>query len=402
VTLTEGRIDESGIQRLRDLIDHPLRNSFQFNTEVTYDGLRHLVWGVGDDNPLWLDPAYALASPYGRQIAPPQYLYTIHHTLVQVGLPGVHGFHSGTTWRLHRPLYVGEKPTALCWIADVVERPSKFGGTSVFIYFRTAFGDEQGRLIADSLSYTIRVERAKSRQSNKEGDVTMKSWSPEELQPVEDEAVAAQRRGGEPRLWDDVEVGQQLERLIKGPLCLTDMVAWYAGSNQVYHPGFAPALKHYRRHPNWAFRDPQFGVLQPNARVHDLVEVAQAAGVPGPYDIGVQRHQWLFQLLTDWIGDAGFVTECSAQYRKFNLFGDIQYLNGTVTGKRVVDGEHLVDLEVWAENQRGEVTMPGTATVALPDRTGGSAPARRHAESALTVRDFVAETSPALLEHLPH
>ena len=32
------------------------------------------------------------------------------------------------------------------------------------------------------------------------------------------------------------------------------------------------------------------------------------------------------------------------------------------------DGAALVDLEIWAENQRGEITAPGQATVMLPSR----------------------------------
>jgi hypothetical protein len=39
-----------------------------------------------------------------------------------------------------------------------------------------------------------------------------------------------------------------------------------------------------------------------------------------------------------------------------------------VTQKYVKEGETLVDIDCWAENQRGEVTMPGLATVRLPLR----------------------------------
>ncbi len=33
------------------------------------------------------------------------------------------------------------------------------------------------------------------------------------------------------------------------------------------------------------------------------------------------------------------------------------------------DGVHLVDLDVWAENQRGEKVVTGRATLLLPTRT---------------------------------
>ena len=42
---------------------------------------------------------------------------------------------------------------------------------------------------------------------------------------------------------------------------------------------------------------------------------------------------------------------------------------GKVSKKRVEKGEHLVDCEVWSENQNGEITAPARGTVVLPSRT---------------------------------
>jgi hypothetical protein len=46
--------------------------------------------------------------------------------------------------------------------------------------------------------------------------------------------------------------------------------------------------------------------------------------------------------------------------------GDLTRCKGVVTAKRVEDGKHLVDADIWAENQREERTAMGTATVELP------------------------------------
>ena len=54
--------------------------------------------------------------------------------------------------------------------------------------------------------------------------------------------------------------------------------------------------------------------------------------------------------------------------RRFNVYGDTQWLKGKVVGKHIENETPLVDLEIWAENQRGEVTAPGQATVILPSR----------------------------------
>ena len=53
-----------------------------------------------------------------------------------------------------------------------------------------------------------------------------------------------------------------------------------------------------------------------------------------------------------------------------NLNGAIEK-HPELAGKSIEDGRCVVDLEVWCENQRGEVSAPGSARVILPSRAGG-------------------------------
>jgi hypothetical protein len=48
--------------------------------------------------------------------------------------------------------------------------------------------------------------------------------------------------------------------------------------------------------------------------------------------------------------------------------GDTTICSGRVVGKREIGIHHVIDLEIWSTNQRGEITAPGTATVILPTR----------------------------------
>jgi len=73
-------------------------------------------------------------------------------------------------------------------------------------------------------------------------------------------------------------------------------------------------------------------------------------------------------LVTNWMGDAGCIKRIRTQMRRFNIMGDTTFCKGTVVKKYVKDNTPLVDIEIAAENQRGEVTTPGLATVALPSR----------------------------------
>ena len=68
------------------------------------------------------------------------------------------------------------------------------------------------------------------------------------------------------------------------------------------------------------------------------------------------------------MGDDGWLWKLSVQHRRFNYIGDTTWVRGEVTGKRVVDGHHIVDVALRCENQNGTVTSPATASVILPTR----------------------------------
>jgi hypothetical protein len=95
---------------------------------------------------------------------------------------------------------------------------------------------------------------------------------------------------------------------------------------------------------------------------------ARAVGVPGAYDYGPQRVSWLGHLLSNWMGDDGWLHTLNIQVRRFNIVGDLTRCHGVVTGKRLDGLQPLVDCDVWTENQRQERTAVGTATVGLPSR----------------------------------
>jgi len=83
------------------------------------------------------------------------------------------------------------------------------------------------------------------------------------------------------------------------------------------------------------------------------------------------RAAWVSHLVTNWIGDDGWLAEVDLQMRGFNYHGDIHNCTGAVTAKG--DGpEDVVSLEVFATSQRDEVTTRGTAKVLLPSKDTGA------------------------------
>jgi hypothetical protein len=98
---------------------------------------------------------------------------------------------------------------------------------------------------------------------------------------------------------------------------------------------------------------------------------------PGIIIHGTLKRQWLIQMLTDWVGDDGWLKRIHTQFRAMDYprkmktlggseDGDTWVCKGKVTGKSEKDGKYLVECEIWLENNKGEVTTSGTATVSLP------------------------------------
>src|SRR5260370_16382467 len=71
------KITEEGLEDLRKRIGVPITDTVEpWNFEATRDGIRHYAHGIGDDNPLWTDPAYAAKTRHGTIVALPSFLFS--------------------------------------------------------------------------------------------------------------------------------------------------------------------------------------------------------------------------------------------------------------------------------------------------------------------------------------
>ncbi|MFC2003728.1 acyl dehydratase, partial [Chloroflexota bacterium] len=214
-------------------------------------------------------------------------------------------------------------------------------------------------------------------------------WTESELKKVEEEVLSEEIRGSDTRYWEDVVVGEELKPVVKGPIGLTDEVAYIAAGGAPI-PRLAAhgvSLRQYRKHPAWAFRDPNSYALEPIFAVHYNKEAAKAMGLPMQYDVGFQRQCWQIHLLTNWMGDEGWLNQTYAEYRRFVYHSDVVWVKGKVTKKYIDDnGEPCVDIETNAVNQRGEEIMPGHATILLPSREHDAWPLNHRLGAARPVK----------------
>lgn len=375
--VSEGLITDEALAKWRERIGTKLRIGNIFNEWVTSDTLRHFADGIGDLNQLWRDNEYAAHSAWGGVIAPPSFFYSVFPTWVLQGLPGVHAFHSGNDWTFYRPARLGDKITPECIFTGFEEKSSKFAGKLVMEKQQANFYNQRRELLAKTDLWIVRTERAAARSSGKYHSIQLPHpWKEEELAQVEEDVLSEQVRGANTRYWEDVEVGEELQPVVKGPFGLTDMIAYCVGAAPVQILAHGLSLRLYRQHPAWGFRDPYTYAMEPVYSVHYNQAAANAAGLPYPYDVGAQRQCWLIHLLTNWMGDEGWLKKNYAEYRKFVYLSDVVWFKGKVTNKYLdEDGEYAVDIETHGINQRGEDTIPGRSTVVLPSRTAKTSPA---------------------------
>ena len=371
---TSTKITEEMIEEMRATRLHEITPRYFFNRYSTFDSMRHWVEGLGDPNPLFRDEDYAKTTRWGSLINHPTFYFSTAMFSSPMGLPGVHGLHSGTDWEFFKPLRPGDEVKAQECLFDIIEKPSAFAGRMFHQTWRSTYRNQNGDTTAICYSHAMRTERDTAKDRGKYAGIEPHRWNAEELAEI-DAAYASELtaacRGSQPRYWDDVKVGEAMSPIVRGPLTVTDIIAFKTGW------GWTPfcrtgwyAWDYRQRHPMAYPVDPLLNIPDVPERVHWEDRFAAAIGAPGPYDYGPQRISWAATLVAHWCGDDGWLKKLSVQVRRFNILGDATWVRGEVLEKEIVDGEHLVHVAVRCVNQSGQDSLIGRATVVLPTRIG--------------------------------
>jgi acyl dehydratase len=372
--LALGKFTDKMLADMRALIGTELRTESCVNNEyATRMAIQRFCEGIGDDNPLWTDPAYGARSSFEGQIAPPSFIFACLGS-IQVGWPGLGGFHCETRMTFHKPIHVGDKVTAKV-IFDGFDGPiddSNFGGRRIKDYLRQEYRNQADELVATFICSRMRFERTEMQKRRESRKIELPHpWTEAELEKIENDILAEAPRGATPRYWDDVNVGDEIDVITKGPLGLTDFIAFIAaGAAPVPRiSAHSVALRRYRKHPKWAFRDPSTHALEPVYAVHYNDFAAKLQGAQIAYDVGIQRTCWQIHTLTNWMGDAGRLKSLFGQYRAHVYLSDVVRLGGRIESKQIDDdGDAVVNVTTWAHNQRDQNVMPGSAVIVLPRR----------------------------------
>ncbi len=99
-------------------------------------------------------------------------------------------------------------------------------------------------------------------------------------------------------------------------------------------------------------------------RLHLDEPFAHALGFPGLFAPGMLAMGFVGQLLTAWLR-RGHVRRLAARFVKIVWPGDELTCRGRIAELRKENGACYADVELWAENQKGELVLRGQATCEL-------------------------------------
>ncbi len=328
------KITEEGLADLRTRIGVKIENTIEpWNYEATRDAVRHYAHGIGDDNPLWCDPEYAKTTKYGDVVALPSFLFTTSRLISGYcgGLSGVHAMWAGADWTWHKPVMRNDTIRTEAHLKDLVEHQTKFAGRSFQQIYHVDFYNQNDELVCEADSWVFRTDRDEARERG-----TKYTEARGRVVPFKDEELAEwgklyaneEIRGANPRYWEDVNVGDELPRMMKGPMTVTGFICYAQGWGGLYIRANKLAYKMQQAHPGLGIKN-RFNVPDCPERVHWDEEFALEVGAPGAYDYGPERNSWLTHHITNWIGDDGFLHKSKCQIRRHNPDGDVIFIDGT-------------------------------------------------------------------------
>jgi len=373
---TFGHITQDGFDRLRGRL-----GVYYFGIrhvgEITADAMRTYATGMGERNPLYFDEDYGKSTPYASMIAAPIFLWTVRApTATNLGgFPGVHSFYGGSEWEYYGPTTPGQIVSTSYRPHDVVEKSSNYAGHMAIQYAQTLYVDQKGDAVAKAKAWSIRTERQAARERDTYKGVEKPTYTQEDLDAIWNLYDREEIRGPVPRYWEDVEEGETLPPIVRGPLRVVEII-FGAGRFDAFNTGIgaSPGGNHYyrwsafRKHAGFAEPDPETGVPDHPHRGHWEDTMAKIIALPGIYDLGPQRGSWCAQIVTNWMSDHAFVRKFYHELRRFNIEGDTTWVQGKVSRKWTEGDQHLVECETSCQNQRGEPTGTCRMEIVLPSR----------------------------------
>ncbi|MBI4299607.1 MAG: MaoC family dehydratase N-terminal domain-containing protein [Chloroflexi bacterium] len=353
-----------GIPQGRDLPEWELEDAKLLRSQIRSYGVM-----IGDMNPIFTDLEYAQKTRWGTILCHPGIINEQEHLEPQSELlPGCRAVLSEATIDWYHPMKMGDlllSKTAVGAIKDVKTAPG--GGRRVSVELNTPVNNQSNQLVGEVRTVWHCYERGSGAEKAIFGNRVPVVYNQDDIEALKAEYKREEPpRGADIRYWEDTEVGEELPQIMKGP---TTNIRRVGGSISRWYWGHGQGWQMFKEHPELFFTN-DTGAPEPIVSADwNHYHSERYLGVPGALECATERIHWNVHLLTDWMGDDGFLKRLDLHFPKVNLLGDVTRCHGRVKGKRVTAGMYIAEIEIWNENNSGDTVTTGTAEVILPSTT---------------------------------
>ena len=350
------------------------------NVDIDLYAISNFARAIGERNPIYTDTTYALTAydaqvtRYGCLLAPPTIIAAARHPASQGAFSskdyGLANFFANAEAEWNGVIRIGDKVLSELSLVDVREVAGWKGRRAAMLDSEAIYRNGYGAMVAKSrtsMSFTP-FERGKEMFYER----GMYKYSEDEVEKMIADLDSEAVRGSKPLYWEEVNVGDKLTPVVKGPYDMNDQIIW-ATATSAYIPVAElrywetkekPGLKRVNPATGWPYFHND---LEP-----EDINSCRLRGMPLPFDRGITRFALAGNLVTNWMSDEGFLRTLRVETPGPFLYGDTLWFRGQVVDKykEKVGGAmyQAADIAIEGVNQLGELTTRGTATVYLPRR----------------------------------
>ncbi len=346
--------------------------------------IRRFTGAIGDSNPLYEDPNYGATTYNYTMLAPPTFVISMRVPASNGPLEtekygdAVNLLDSAEfTWfdtiplasRLDSTLKVTSACLKTLKYGDLKEPRQGACLTSSAQYLKNG-----GDVVATGTGVKNIIPFDKGNEWILERELYR--YSDAEIKKIEDDietVLKRGKRGRKPRYWKEVTIGEELPFLVKGPVSLADQMAWLSAEGRTLLLGGLVEKDLMLNRPGAMRTNPttNYPYYDQDQEFEDVLACRDLGFKYANPGRGITRVALAGQLLTDWMGDDGFLRKLSVSLPAPWVYGDTMWLNGMVSKKyqEPMGSEvyNAVDVRIMGTNQLKETVLTGEATVYLPE-----------------------------------
>ena len=342
-----------------------------------WSSIQKFCSALGDVNPLYNDPSVGMGTLYNTLIAPPTFILSARTpdsgAAYEQKAYGLRRFSTRATAEWNDVIRLGERLVSDLKVADV-RTGNKWGNRETSEVDSTAtYRTVHGGVLATATGTVTMVPYQSGEPLILDRNIHV--YSDDQIHSVEKDLDAIPpHRGKIPLYWSEVQEGEKLPALVKGPVEYNSMELWEVALAQPTTAALGPVAHRNvldrpgRRTTNPTTEWPFWDVEQ---TYKDLLS-SSALGFKMPVARGLHRFALAAQVLTNWMGDLGFLRRVSLDMPNHFCYGDTMWVSGEVVRKfqeRVGNENYLaVEVKLSGHNQLGEALVDGTAVAYLPEK----------------------------------